>query len=143
MPLQSRLIALMTFLVTIQVKDGLATSFDGQLIQNPKSKMQNSQVLAQTPEPRKAEADRLFQQGIELFQANQFQAAIQFWKQALNIYREIGERDGEANSLGKLGNAYYSLEQYQQAIEFFQRQLAVVRQIGNRAGEANSLYALG
>ncbi|MEM8546380.1 MAG: hypothetical protein AAGF66_20590, partial [Cyanobacteria bacterium P01_H01_bin.119] len=39
--------------------------------------------------PGQTEADRLFQQGTQQFQASQFQAAIAFWQQALEIYREI------------------------------------------------------
>jgi len=73
-------------------------------------------VLAQTSDARKAEADRLFEQGIEQFQTSQYEAALQSWQQALTIYREIKNRQGEGNALGNLGAAYYSLGDYPKAI---------------------------
>ncbi|MEP6580652.1 tetratricopeptide repeat protein [Microcoleus vaginatus GB2-A3] len=92
---------------------------------------------------REAEADRLFEQGIQQFNITQFREALQSWEQALTIYREIGYRQGEANSLGNLGNAYDSLGQYHRAIEFHEQSLEIEREIGNRQGEANSLGDLG
>jgi len=62
-----------------------------------------------TPEQKKAEAHRLFNQGIEEFYRSQYPQALQSWQQALTIYREIGDRQGEGNVLGNLGIAYYSL----------------------------------
>ncbi|HAX79740.1 MAG TPA: Fis family transcriptional regulator [Cyanobacteria bacterium UBA11372] len=101
------------------------------------------QVLAQTQSERKAQADRLFQQGLEQAGNNQFQAAIESFQQALKIYREIGDRQSEANTLGSIGLAYDSLKQYQQAIEFYQQALAIARSIGDRRGEAASVGNLG
>ncbi|MEG4321071.1 MULTISPECIES: hypothetical protein [unclassified Microcoleus] len=54
---------------------------------NYQFKIINSQALAQTQAERKAAADRFFQQGREQYQISQFQAAIQFWQQALIISR--------------------------------------------------------
>ncbi|MGB7520927.1 MAG: tetratricopeptide repeat protein, partial [Spirulinaceae cyanobacterium] len=73
----------------------------------------------------------------------QYQQAIDFHQQSLEIFREIGNRGGEANSLGNLGNAYQSLGQYQQAIDFYQQSLDIEREIGDRRGEANSWYNYG
>src|ERR671933_167868 len=130
------LIALLTVLATVAIDNV-------QLIQNPKSKMPNSQVLAQTPDAQKAEADRLFQQGIEQFQTSQFEAALQSWQQALIIYREIKDRLGEGESLGNLGLAYFSLGDYAKAIEYQQQDLALARELKDRLGEEQSLGNLG
>ncbi|MEG4914573.1 tetratricopeptide repeat protein [Microcoleus sp. B13-B6] len=92
---------------------------------------------------RKAEADRLLEQGIQQFNISQFREALQSWEQALTIYREIEYRQGEANSLGNLGTAYYSLGQYQKAIAFYKQYLEISREIGDRQGEAISLGGLG
>ncbi|MEH2141859.1 tetratricopeptide repeat protein [Nostoc sp.] len=73
----------------------------------------------------------------------QYQRAIEFFQQSLDISREIGDRNGEGISLIGLGNAYYSLGQYQQAIEFYQQSLEISREIGGRNGEGNSLNNLG
>jgi CHAT domain-containing protein/tetratricopeptide (TPR) repeat protein len=96
-----------------------------------------------TPTDRKAEADRLFQQGIQQAQINQFREAFQSWEQALQIYREIKDRQGEAASLNNLGNVYFVLEQYNEAIEYHQQSLSIKREIGDRQGEAISLGTLG
>lgn len=80
----------------------------------------SSLVWAQRVEERKAEGDRLFQQGIQQFQVSQFREALQSFEQALVIYREIGDRNREGYALIGLGNAYYSLGQYQQASGFYE-----------------------
>ncbi|MBD0265809.1 MAG: tetratricopeptide repeat protein, partial [Tolypothrix sp. Co-bin9] len=56
--------------------------------------------------------------GNAYYSLGQYQQAIKFHQQSLDIAREIGARDGEGVSLMNLGNAYHSLGQYQQAIEF-------------------------
>ena len=103
----------------------------------------NSQVLAQSSEARKAEANRLFDQGIQQFQTSQVEAALQSWQQALIIYREIKNRLGEGTSLGNLGIAYHSLGDYAKAIEYHQQYLAISGEIKDRQVEGASLGNLG
>ncbi|WP_199311592.1 tetratricopeptide repeat protein [Anabaena subtropica] len=81
--------------------------------------------------------------GNAYFSLGEYQRAIEFHQQSLEISREIGERNGEAVSLGNLGNAYNSLGQYQQAIKFHQQSLEIKREIGERNGEGISLGNLG
>nr|WP_313933794.1 tetratricopeptide repeat protein [Calothrix sp. FACHB-168] len=102
-----------------------------------------SRVLAQTTDARKAEADRLFQQGIKQFQTSQFTAALQSWQQALFIYREIKDRDGESWALGNIGVAYRNLGDYKTAIEYYQQLLAIAREIKDRQNEGKALGNLG
>jgi CHAT domain-containing protein len=130
------LIALLTLLATLAIDNF-------QLIQNPKSNIQNSQVLAQTPTDRKAEADQLLQQGREQYQTSQFEAAKESWLQALTIYREIKDRQGEGRSLGNLGAAYLSLGDYAKAIDYQRQRLAIAREIKDPVGEGQSLGNLG
>ncbi|MCC5641639.1 tetratricopeptide repeat protein [Nostoc sp. CHAB 5824] len=73
----------------------------------------------------------------------QYERAIDFLQQSLEIAKEIGYRYGEGNSLIGLGNAYNSLGQYQRAIEFLQQSLEIKREIGDRFGEGASLGNLG
>lgn len=47
-----------------------------------------TQVSFQTPTVRKAKASRLFKQGINQYQSNQYRAALQSWAQAITIYRQ-------------------------------------------------------
>ncbi len=101
----------------------------------------NLSLVAQAD--RKAEADRLLQQGNQQFQTSQFEAALQSWEQALTIYRAIKDRQGEGQSLGGLGIAYRNLGKYDKAIEFHLQSLAIAREIKNREGESLSLGNLG
>jgi len=100
-------------------------------------------AFAQSTEARKAEADRLLQQGIQQFNISQFREALRSWEQALAIYQDIGDRGGEGRALGNLGIAYFSLGDYRQAIAFGEQHLAIARELGDRGGEGNALNNLG
>ncbi|MEH2227551.1 tetratricopeptide repeat protein [Nostoc sp.] len=73
----------------------------------------------------------------------QYQRAIEFHQQSLEISREIGDRNTQGRSLANLGNAYNSLGQYQRAIEFFQQSLEIAKEIGDRYTQGLSLGNLG
>ncbi|MBO1049894.1 MAG: tetratricopeptide repeat protein [Dolichospermum sp. DEX182a] len=106
---------------------------------------------AQTSQDRKAEADKLFEQGKQQYQRSQYKDAIQSWQQALAIYQQLKDRNGEAKSLNNLGGAYTYLGQYPKAIDFYQQSLAIIREIGDspeerlrqRNMEVKSLHNLG
>ncbi|WP_249069865.1 CHAT domain-containing protein [Argonema antarcticum] len=100
-------------------------------------------VLAQTPDARKAEADRLIEQGTQQYQSNQFEAAVKSWQQALNIYREIKDREEEGRVLGNMGVAYLYLGDYPKAIAYHQQRLAIAQEIKDRKGEGHALGNLG
>jgi CHAT domain-containing protein/Flp pilus assembly protein TadD len=102
-----------------------------------------AQVVAQTVDARKAEADRLLQQGIEQHKTSQFTAALQSWQQALQIYREIKDRQGESRLMVGLGIAYLSLGDYPKAIDYHQQSLKIAREIKDRQLEGGTLGNLG
>jgi CHAT domain-containing protein/tetratricopeptide (TPR) repeat protein len=102
-----------------------------------------SQVLAQTGNQRKTEAERLLHQGVEQAQTSQFTAAIQSWEQALIIYREIKDRKGEGSALNNLGNVYKSLGDYPKAIDYLQQSLTIATEVKDRKGEGSALNNLG
>jgi len=52
-----------------------------------------SQVLAQTANEQKAQADKLLEQGIQQYQTSEFQAALQSWQQALRTLMKRGKND--------------------------------------------------
>ncbi|ASC74261.1 hypothetical protein XM38_052360 [Halomicronema hongdechloris C2206] len=101
---------------------------------------------------RKAEADRLFHQGIQQYDTSQFREALQSWEQALAIYREprVHEafpeesRQREAAALYNLGLVYNKLRQYEQALAIYREPR--VREAfpeESRQREAAALYNLG
>jgi tetratricopeptide (TPR) repeat protein len=73
----------------------------------------------------------------------QYERAIAFFQQSLDIFKDIGDIQGESNSLIGLGNAYGSLGQYERAIAFYQQSLDIKKDIGDIQGESNSLIGLG
>ena len=111
------------------------------MVSPPDLALMNAQ--AQTTQNRKADADRLFQQGNQQFQISQFEAAFQSWQQTLTIYREIKDRLGEGAALGNIGNAYYSLSKYEKAIAFYLQSLAIAKEVKDRRAEGQALGNLG
>jgi len=81
--------------------------------------------------------------GNAYYSLGQYQEAIRFHQQPLEIAREIGDRYVEGSSLGGLGNAYDCLGQYQEAICVHKQSLEIFRKIGDRRGESSSLGNLG
>jgi CHAT domain-containing protein len=102
-----------------------------------------TEVLAQTVNPRKAEADKLFQEGEKLYNSSQYSPALKSWEEALKIYTEIRDRAGETNSLNGIGRVYDSLGEYQKALEYHQKSLTIQQEIRDRAGVSKSLMGIG
>ncbi|MEG4484393.1 CHAT domain-containing tetratricopeptide repeat protein [Microcoleus sp. D2_18a_B4] len=113
-----------------------------RFIPNSQFKIINSQALAQTQAERKAEADRLSDQGHQQYQSRQFQAGLQSLQQALIIYREIKNRQAEGWALESLGRAYSHLGDYAKALDYAQQQLAIAREINDRRSEGRALGIL-
>ena len=84
-----------------------------------------NRVFAQTVTERKAEADRLLEQGRQQNTTSQYQAAIQSLETALNIYREIGDRNGEGLALNNLGLALFKLKNFPEAEKYLFSSLEV------------------
>ena len=103
----------------------------------------SASVQGQTMQSRKSEADRLFLQGIQLYQASRYQEAIPLFESALGIYREIKDHNAEVTSLLGLGLINKNLGQYQKAISYYEQSLAITKRIGDHKGEATSLNNLG
>ncbi len=69
--------------------------------------------------------------------------ALDYFNQALPIYRNLGERNGEALLLNDMGPAYAALGQKQKALDVYNQAIALWRQLGNRQGEALTLNNIG
>ena len=74
-----------------------------------------------------------------------YSKAIEFYQQALAVYRAIGERNKEAEVLISLGNAYKSgkLKSYPKVIEYYQQALAIYQALGERKKEAQGFIEIG
>ncbi|ODV38427.1 tetratricopeptide protein [Microcystis aeruginosa NIES-98] len=73
----------------------------------------------------------------------QYEKAIAYHRQCLDISKEIEDWQGVATSLCGLGICYKSLGQYEKAIAYHQQSLDISDEIGDRRGVAFSLYNMG
>ncbi|MEH1805812.1 tetratricopeptide repeat protein [Nostoc sp.] len=73
----------------------------------------------------------------------QYEQAINYHQQSLEIKKKIGDRNGEVDSLGNLGNCYNSLTDYPRAINYYEQSWLIAKEINDRNGESNSLNNLG
>jgi CHAT domain-containing protein/tetratricopeptide (TPR) repeat protein len=73
----------------------------------------------------------------------QKQKALEFYQEALSIWKEVGDRAGEAATLNNIGGVYSALGQKQKALEFYQEALTIFQAVGDRAGEAVTLNNIG
>ena len=92
---------------------------------------------------RQGEANSLGNLGLAYRRLGEYDRAIDFHQQSLDIKREIGYRQGEVAALNNLGLAYRRLGEYGRAINFHQQSLDIAQEIGYRQGEARTLGNLG
>jgi len=69
--------------------------------------------------------------------------AIEYYQQALEISKEIGDKQGEGEALGNLGNEYSHLGELRKAIKYYEKSLNIAREMGYRYGESATLGNLG
>ena len=72
-----------------------------------------------------------------------YQLAIDYYQESLEIALEIGDRKFQGVALGDLGNAYYSLGQYRESILYHEQAREIAYEIGDFQGEANATSSLG
>ena len=71
------------------------------------------------------------------------QQALNYYKQALALHRQVRDKDGEATTLGNIGSVFNVMGQPQQALNFFKQALSLCHSIGNKRGEATMLSNIG
>ncbi|MDJ1183774.1 tetratricopeptide repeat protein [Roseofilum casamattae] len=81
--------------------------------------------------------------GLAYQHLGEYQQAISYHQQSLEIKQKIGDRSGMASPFNNLGLAYKSLGEYQQAIFYHQQSLEIEQEIGDRSGIATSFNNLG
>lgn len=90
-----------------------------------------------------ARATALTDLGRARYMTGDLPGAADAQRRALDIYREVGNRDGEANTLTYLGRVLVATGDLPGAADALTRALEIYRQVGNRDGEANTLDNLG
>src|SRR5919199_2165671 len=100
-------------------------------------------ALEEVPAHCLGKADRLLEQGIEQQKAHQFEAALQSFQEALNLYTELQDRQGIGRVISGLGLTAYMLGDFPTAIEHASRSLAIAREIQDQRLEAQVLGIIG
>ena len=103
------------------------------------------QADAQTPktENMTAEADKLFQLGVQQYHTGLYPQALQTYGRALELYKQQNNEAGIAKTLNNLGEVYLGLELDEKAMSVLQPALVLRRKLKDRAGEGETLDNIG
>jgi DNA-binding SARP family transcriptional activator len=69
--------------------------------------------------------------------------AVDYFEQALAIYRDLGDVRGESRAATNVANAYFDLSRFGEALEAGRRSLAIQRRANKRYGEGIALDVIG
>ncbi len=92
---------------------------------------------------RRVRADCLKSLGMAYHMLGRFEQAEEFKAQALQLFREMGDRRSVGNLLNSLGETTRLSGDYQAAFGRYQEALTIAREIGNRNGEILYFSNLG
>ncbi|MFM5947112.1 MAG: tetratricopeptide repeat protein, partial [Dolichospermum sp.] len=98
--------------------------------------------IAQSSTATRDNAERLFNEGMKLYQqgtADSLRQAIKKWEEALPLYRVVNDQKEEAKTLLGLGFVYDALGEKQKALDYYNQALPIRRAVGDRRGEATTL----
>ena len=96
-----------------------------------------------TTQNRQAEADRLFQEGVQQYRQGYYSKAVATYQRVLEIRQQLNDKAGIGQTLNNLGEVYSWLRQHDKALEVLQQALVIRRELKNRAGEGETLDNLG
>ena len=94
-------------------------------------------------ENRAEKAQILGNLGLIAHARKQFDRAIEYHQQSLDLARETGNRATESRALSNLGLAYYARTDYDRAIEYHQQSLAIAQETVDRVSTARTWDNLG
>ncbi|WP_238178385.1 CHAT domain-containing protein [Calothrix sp. 336/3] len=104
------------------------------------------QPTTKQPNATRAEAGKLTQEGLKLFQqgsAESLVAARKKWEAALVLWQKLGDKQWQATILTAIGRVYDSLGEKQEALKYYNQALPLFRAVGNKGGEATTLNNIG
>ncbi len=101
------------------------------------------QVIAGSQREQDCHRRSLNRLGIYCKSLGQYEKAINYTQQSLEINQASGNQSGIAASFGNLGSCYKSLGDFKKAISYHQQSLEINQVIGNQSGIAASFCNLG
>lgn len=84
-----------------------------------------------------------FELGKVLIRKNDLEAALPELEGALDVYRNIGNKEGEAAVLNAIGILHKRRNEFDEAIEKYEASIAIKEELGDRRGVAASLTNIG
>ena len=91
----------------------------------------------------KAEAERLHNDGLTLFEQGRVDEGREALLRSLALHEQIGEKPAQAVNLRVLAFIHDGIGERQQALGYYDRALRLMRETANRAGEALTLRDIG
>jgi CHAT domain-containing protein/tetratricopeptide (TPR) repeat protein len=105
----------------------------------------DTRSVAQAGDQARLPADRVFAQATALLGSqtrDAYSRAIEKYREALKLFRAVGDRRGEITTLTTIGSVSAALGEGQNALAYFNEALPLLRASGDRAGEARALSSL-
>ncbi|QEI42976.1 Regulatory protein AfsR [Dolichospermum sp. UHCC 0315A] len=102
--------------------------------------------IAQSSTAKTDNAERLFNEGMKLYQqgtADSLRQAIKKWEEALSLYRLLDDKKGQAISLNNIGEVYKDLGEKQKALKYFNEARLLYIAEGDKKGQASVLNNIG
>ncbi|MEO8514681.1 MAG: tetratricopeptide repeat protein [Ignavibacteria bacterium] len=69
--------------------------------------------------------------GIACRLSSNFEAAIGYYDEALNLYTKLNDKKGESRTLNSIANVHYNLSDFKKAIEYYDKCIFVLHNIGD------------
>jgi tetratricopeptide (TPR) repeat protein len=102
---------------------------------------QNPEINNESKSPSD-EVVRLLSMGDAAFERDEFRPTIEYYGQALDLARKIGDRDGEETALDNLKRAYQRSLLAKSGVRSAKENLQISHETGNQRKEMNSLFSL-
>ncbi|CAN1210045.1 hypothetical protein TUMEXPCC7403_07610 [Tumidithrix helvetica PCC 7403] len=91
----------------------------------------------------KNEAKKLYQQGSQLFERQDYAAALTKYQAALRIYQQIGDRSNTALTLMGVAITHEKIGQYRDALPAYEQALKLVQELGFAAAVPTLTMSIG
>jgi tetratricopeptide (TPR) repeat protein len=101
------------------------------------------EVLTWVPAKSATAAKFLHQLGIVAQRQGDYEGALKWYRQALEILEALGDRAGMARSYHQLGGVAEEQGDYEGALNWYRRSLEILEALGDRAGMAGPYHQLG
>ena len=101
------------------------------------------EVLTWVPEKSATAAKFLHQLGIVAQDKGDYEAALEWYRRALEIVEALGNRAGHGEFVPSVGHGGADKGDYEAALEWYRRSLEIEEALGNRAGMASLYHQLG